>query len=123
MIQRKPIRRVRSKPRRGQPAFETLPDGREVCAKNHAGRQEYFPGQGASAALPDRHLERTRPVLTILNTTFDHEQGRGMGGSRRDDRIEIDGKWINAAVTSEANFEKGSKRYHWVEGVYIEVHR
>ena len=123
MIQRKPIRRVRSKPRRGQPAFETLPDGREVCAKNHAGRQEYWARTLKMAIRQGGRCALTGKALTILNTTFDHEQGRGMGGSRRDDRIEIDGKWINAAVTSEANFEKGSKRYHWVEGVYIEVHR
>jgi len=48
---------------------------------------------------------------------FDHEQSRG--GGKRDDRIEVDGKWQNAALCRRCNTEKGSKRYHWNSGKYV----
>jgi hypothetical protein len=40
--------------------------------------------------------------------TFDHENGRSAG--KRDDRIEIDGKPINAAVHKSCNSARGSTR-------------
>jgi len=43
-------------------------------------------------------------------TTFDHEDGRGIGGGHRDDRIEVDGEPQNAAVHLHCNVRKGSKR-------------
>jgi hypothetical protein len=50
---------------------------------------------------------------------FDHEQSRG--GGKRDDRIEVDGKWKNAALCRKCNTLKGSKRYHWLNGKYVPV--
>jgi hypothetical protein len=46
--------------------------------------------------------------------TFDHEAGRGMGGAKRDDRIEVDGKRKNAAVHFGCNAAKGSRKVHYV---------
>jgi hypothetical protein len=42
--------------------------------------------------------------------TFDHTDGRGSGGSRRDDRISIDGKPFNCMACSSCNLLKGSRR-------------
>lgn len=51
---------------------------------------------------------------------FDHQDGRGMGGSNRDDRIVDDrGNWLNAALCHACNSEKGSKRYEWLLGKYM----
>jgi len=52
--------------------------------------------------------------------TFDHAAGRGMGGSKRDDRPNFDdGSPRNAALCWNCNALKGSKPYHWVDGKYI----
>ena len=52
--------------------------------------------------------------------TFDHAAGRGMGGSKRDDRPDLDdGSPRNAAVCLSCNIEKGSRPYHWIDGKYI----
>jgi hypothetical protein len=55
---------------------------------------------------------------------FDHQDGRGSGGGNRTDAI-IDekGGWINAALCSNCNTLKGSKRYKWVNGKYVPVSR
>lgn len=50
---------------------------------------------------------------------FDHETSRG--GGKQDDRIEVDGHWKNAALCRRCNTEKGSKRYHWLNGKYQPV--
>lgn len=57
----------------------------------------------------------------MVRPTFDHEGGRGAG--KRDDRIEADGHWINAALHEICNGLKGSKRYKWVQGKYLPVVR
>jgi hypothetical protein len=46
--------------------------------------------------------------------TFDHENGRGMGGAKRDDRIEVKGRWQNAAVHYLCNGDKGSRKVPYV---------
>ena len=47
--------------------------------------------------------------------TFEHEAGKGSGGSRQDDGLlHKNGQWKNAAVHIHCNSEKGSKRYHWI---------
>lgn len=54
------------------------------------------------------------------DVTFDHQNGRGMGGAKVDDRIVLpDGTWVNAAVHLICNTVKASKRYEWKDGVYI----
>jgi|SRR6185312_7021382 len=64
-----------------------------------AKRQDFFCGCGCGQ------------VLNVWNMTFDHESGRGLGGSRRDDRISLpNGELLNRALTYECNRRKGSVR-------------
>ena len=61
-----------------------------------------------------------RTIHSLIDLTFDHEGGRGMGGSNRCDEIlDEHGKWINAALCFGCNMVKGSKRYHWQDGKYV----
>lgn len=82
---------------------------REVCQNNAAGDAEYKRRTLAMAA-------RQKGMCALCGTplgndvTFDHEQGRGLGGAKRDDRIEVEGRWQNAAVHWKCNGEKGSRR-------------
>lgn len=48
------------------------------------------------------------------DTTFDHEHSRGAGGGKRDDRIEVNKIWQNAAVHWRCNSSKGSQRIPYV---------
>lgn len=53
--------------------------------------------------------------MVLIASTFDHEHGRGFGGSNRDDRIYVRDangrlKWQNAALCVDCNTKKGSKR-------------
>lgn len=92
-------------------AVKTFLDGREVCQKNEAGRNEYqrritlmWERQKKCCCLCWRPLRRNE-------ATFEHEAGRGMGGGHRDDRIVLpDGTWINGAAHGHCNSEKGSQR-------------
>jgi hypothetical protein len=86
------------------------PGGREVCNKNAAGRREYrhrvqvmHERQGGLCAICWRPLR-------LEQATFDHENGRGMGGGKRDDRIVVDGQLQNAAVHGLCNSNRGSSR-------------
>ena len=107
------------RPRLG--AVVIYPGGREVCQDNAAGRRAYY--------LRTRHMAERQNQLCALcgkfmcDVTFEHQEGRGMGSGFRDDRIEIDGKWFNAAAHSLCNRVKGSRRFHWVHGKYVERER
>jgi hypothetical protein len=50
-----------------------------------------------------------RPVA-LSEATFEHQDGRGMSGGHRDDRIEKDGHPYNGAACYRCNALKGSKR-------------
>lgn len=106
-------------------AFITMPDGREIC-RNHTetgtseGRAEY--GRRIKAML-----ERQRGVcclagyapmcpgpLRLNDCTFEHELPRGIGGSKRDDRICLpNGKWLNGASHYGCNQWKGSRNIRY----------
>lgn len=91
------------------------PDGREVCdQEGRAGKREY---SNRLLLMWERQRHRCRICLKPLSldrATFDHENGRGSGGSRRDDRITrlIEGVavWQNGAVCGSCNTRKGSVR-------------
>lgn len=92
------------------------PDGREVCNRETApGRAEYrrrviemVRRQNYQCGLS---LSQDCPgFLNPQAATFEHVDGRGMGGAHQDDRIEKDGKPYNLAACFACNFEKGSKR-------------
>ena len=92
------------------------PDGREVCSKSVQGKRLYSDRtyamsrrQGFRCAICHRVFPRAE------DWTFDHQNGRGMGGAIRDDRIEVYGHWFNAALCVLCQGLKGSKRYHWIK--------
>lgn len=111
-------------PKRKKPPVKVYPCGREVCSKTVAGRGIYtlrtmqmVSRQHWKCAICGRDFgyrdDETNPA------TFDHALGRGMGAAIRDDRIEIDGQWNNAALCLNCNTAKGSRKYHWLDGKYI----
>jgi hypothetical protein len=89
--------------------------GREVCQNNAAGDALYkhrtqlmMVRQGWICCICK---DPSRPISVASGVTFEHTDLRGMGGGRRDDRIELpDGTWINGAAHGFCNAEKGSKR-------------
>jgi hypothetical protein len=118
----KPIRRTR-KVKKSSLRYEVVlngavrvyPDGREVCQENRAGREEYKRRTLAMANWQEnicgicgfgpmlRHQDSESP----LQVTFQHGDGRGMGGARRDDRTNVKG---NCAAHRGCNGELGSRR-------------
>lgn len=100
-------------------------DGREVCnTKCREGQEEYVRRK---RVMWDRQnkiccLYRICPTCTgrvrWVDSTFEHEAGRGAGGSKRDDRIEVDGKPVNGCAHHWCNAWKGSRPmiYHEEEG-------
>ena len=106
-------------------AFVTKPDGREIC-RNHPvtgtseGRAEYrdrvrkmLIRQNGICCLAV-HLSCCSGPLAFKDATFEHEHGRGMGGSRRDDRITLpNGDWINGAACLNGNSLKGGNRLRY----------
>ena len=91
------------------PAVHIFKDGREVCRFNTlAGRLEY---QRRKRIMWERQKGKCflcgKP-LAWDDSTFEHEDGRGMNGAKRDDRIEKDGKPYNGAAHLFCNTRKGS---------------
>lgn len=94
----------------------TYLDGREVCdLESAAGYREYrrrilcmLQRQNYQCGL---RISRMCPgFLPFEKATFEHEDGRGIGGGHRDDRIEKDGKPYNCAACGWCNAKKGSQR-------------
>lgn len=105
------------------PGVKTYSDGREVCTGTAFGKREY---KRRTEAMRERQGGRCAiggEWLAVGEAQFDHEAGRGSGGGHRDDRIEIDGQWVNAAVCGECNGRKGSRRYEWRGGLYLPIER
>lgn len=89
-------------------------DGREVCDLTTAeGKREYAFRTGLMDIRQGRECAICLESFEFRTPTFDHEAGRGHGGGHRDDRIDIGGKWINAALCVPCQGLKGSKRYSW----------
>jgi len=106
--------------RRGKiPSFRTMADGREICSNTPSGYAEYcrrkyimLERQNFKCASQISPLCETRGNLGTLRpelTTFGHVDGRGMGGAKRDDRIEKNGKPYNEAQCWWCNDLLGSK--------------
>jgi len=110
-------KRLRGKPRKAntpaqaQKCVIVRRDGREVCAKTFRGRKEYHR---RVVAMCERQSWCCSicggPMVLGESATFEHTDGRGMGGGHRDDRIEINGKPHNSAAHGFCNAMKGSKR-------------
>jgi hypothetical protein len=96
-------------------------DGREICDKTSAGKIEYNRRKEVmwkrQHGLCGLKISARCPVFIPLEqATFEHQDGRGMGGAKRDDRVEIDGKPYNLVACCWCNFEKGSRRLEVVIG-------
>lgn len=78
-----------------KPVFKVFRDGREVCSDTKAGRDEYDRRKRVMWERQKRRccLEGKAPGcpgrLRWEESSFEHEAGRGSGGSKRDDRIEV----------------------------------
>lgn len=103
--------------RREPEAVRVYPGGREVCNMLCVeGKREYrrrvlamLSRQHGMCCLYG-HCPDCPGVLLPAEATMEHEFGRGSGGSKRDDRIELpDGTWINGASHGACNTWKGSR--------------
>lgn len=100
-----------------QKPYTDFPDGRFVWnTKTAAGRTCYA---AATSIMAQRQQGKCAICGLVKHLTFDHQNGRGMHGSIRDDRTEIDGQWFNAALCVPCQGTKGSRKYHWVDGLYV----
>jgi 5-methylcytosine-specific restriction endonuclease McrA len=98
----------------------TYPDGREVCDKTAAGLREYKKRTEQARTRQDCRCATCNRFLSQSAATLDHEEPRGFGGANRDDRMtHDDGSWRNAALCMICNHIKGSRRFHWKDGVYM----
>jgi len=98
----------------------TYPDGRQCCDKTAAGVREYKRRTEVARVRQDCRCAICNRFMAQGGATLDHEEPRGFGGANRDDRMEHDdGTWRNAALCMICNGEKGSRRYHWVNGAYV----
>lgn len=103
--------------------MKVLRDGREICnLLTKAGRDEYdrrkramWERQGRHCCL-DGRIEGCLGRLRLAEAVFEHQNGRGMNGGHRDDRIVKDGKPYNGVAHAWCNNLKGSKKidYHEV---------
>jgi len=104
-------------------AVKVLKDGREICNMNTtAGRKEYFRRIRVMWERQDKvcclygKVEGCPGRLSIVDATFEHQDGRGHGGGHHDDRIEkpdpVTGeiKPYNGAAHNLCNMRKGSVR-------------
>jgi hypothetical protein len=93
--------------RKRQPIKEHR-DGREVLnLKTAKGKAEYRKRTWEMAESQDWKCSWCGGYMTKETATFDHGQGRGMGGGIRDDRKKVGG---NSAVHFHCNSAKGSRR-------------
>ena len=96
-------------------SFRVTKDGREICFhRTTSGRQDYKARTLAMAERQGWLCGLCGLAMTRETVTFDHEFGRGMGGARRDDRIEVNGWWFNAAVHYVCNSLKASRAVPYV---------
>lgn len=89
-------------------------DGREKCQNNAAGDKLYKERTLQMAQRQENICcicKDPSDPMTAENVTFEHEDGRGAGGGRRNDAIvDKSGKWINGAAHFWCNVKKGSRR-------------
>jgi hypothetical protein len=104
-------------PKIPQPAVTVYPCGREVCnLKSAAGRAEYERRKDVMYLRQKGRCSLCGNLMDRENATFEHEDGRGMGGAHQDDRIlkpdsgagEL--KPYNSVAHGWCNGNKGSQR-------------
>jgi 5-methylcytosine-specific restriction endonuclease McrA len=102
-------------------AIRITRDGKDICLRSAEGRTEYkrrtlemAQRQGLRCAICGSRFDGW-----LGDPTFDHEAGRSAG--KRDDSIEVNGEWHNAALHRVCNQLKGSRAYTWALGLYLPV--
>lgn len=92
-------------------AVRVYPDGREVCnLLCKAGVYEYKRRIFQMWARQNERCCICHLPLQLDKATFEHQDGRGMDGAHRDDRIEKNGHLYNGAAHWWCNRDKGSQR-------------
>jgi hypothetical protein len=100
-------------------AVRMFPGGREVCQPNRKGRALYRQrtidmgrrqGMVCSICKDEKNL-MSLAIGFAFSMTFQHDDTRGMGGARKDDRIvDENGNPINSAAHCFCNGRLGSRR-------------
>lgn len=105
-----------------QPAVRIFKDGREICnLLTKPGRDEYDRRKRAMWERQRRRcclegwIEDCPGNLKLAEAVFEHQDGRGMNASHRDDRIEKDGKPYNGVAHAWCNTKKGGVRINYHE--------
>ena len=87
----------------------TYLDGREVCLRSAPGLREYRRRVMKMWERQEGRCCSCQKPMGTAEATFGHESSRGMGGGKRDDRIEAYGKWKNGAQCIDCQSKQGSK--------------
>lgn len=91
-------------------------DGRQVVnTKIKAGADEYAARKRVMWERQGRLCCLCKLYLKIGEAMFEHQDGRGMNGGHRDDRIDKDGKPYNGVAHPLCNSNKGSRRINYHE--------
>jgi hypothetical protein len=90
-------------------AVEVMPDKRELCNfRTKRGAMIYRERTMQMAMRQDFLCRWCGFPMPLGSITFDHDHHRTK--SRQDDRIEVDGRWLNAAVHYACNGERSSRK-------------
>jgi hypothetical protein len=85
------------------------PEGAEARAEYKRRKEAMWERQKGICCLYG-FLPQCPGKLLLKDCSFEHEDGRGAGGSKRDDRIVLpDGTWINGVSHLLCNSLKGSR--------------
>ena len=125
-----------SQMRRELPHVKVFPGGREVC-QTRLDHPEGSEGRAEYKRRKDAMWKRQKGIcclygflpscpgkLLLKDCSFDHENKRGAGGSKRDDRILVPEpetgriKWQNGACHGLCNGIAGSRYFPYNEGRY-----
>lgn len=94
-----------------RPGIIIYSDGREVCdLETTAGRWEYGQRKHLMWMRQQKKCRICTKPLREEEMVFEHQDGKGLGGSHQDDRVEKDGKPYNSVTCGRCNILKGSKR-------------
>lgn len=86
----------------------TKPNGAQVCDKSKAGREEYRRRREQRWDLDRGICCLCGLPVALEQCTLEHPNGRGMGGSKRDDRVESIGvaHWFGNNAKGSVSHEK-----------------
>lgn len=91
--------------------IKVYPDGREVADRAECQRRTVLMWQRQNGMCCYQLTQECRkyPYISLAHAVFAHEHCRGMGGGKRDDRIEVNGQRQNGASCWACNSFVGSR--------------